>query len=108
HNDADVALAYALYLMHTLSINKDEVAKKAVNTIYGKPIEYSVVDTSKFSMLGCKVCNLKFIPTYDRHYIAKATQLGNILMQEKEILYDAYDCPICGSQIIATERYPEL
>lgn len=46
--------------------------------------------------MECTVCNYKFSPTSAKHQIVGS---GNEL-------FDAYDCPMCGCQIIAKERKP--
>lgn len=58
-------------------------------------------------MLECKVCGTKFKALAEKHYIAKdnaRTGAIVVLSNDEEKIYDAYDCPICGSQIIAQER----
>lgn len=55
-------------------------------------------------MLECKVCGTKFQALAEKHYIAKdnaRTGAIVVLSNDEEKIYDAYDCPICGSQIIA-------
>lgn len=50
-------------------------------------------------MLECKVCGTKFNAIIERHYLARDNG--------KEGLYDAFDCPMCGCQVIAKERKRE-
>lgn len=59
-------------------------------------------------MLECKVCGCKFNAFIEKHYIARdngktgfAVALGS---NNEESLYDAFDCPACGCQVIAKER----
>lgn len=53
-------------------------------------------------MLKCKVCGIKFRPTTWRRYTAGvAAVFGGT---EKPIVYDVFDCPSCGCQIIVNER----
>lgn len=59
-------------------------------------------------MLECKVCGCKFNAIIERHYIARdngksglATAFGS---NPEEKLYDAFDCPSCGSQVVTQER----
>jgi len=59
-------------------------------------------------MLECKICGCKFHAIAERHYIARdngksilAVAFGSEL---EEKLHDAFDCPVCGCQIIAQER----
>ncbi len=53
--------------------------------------------------LRCEVCNKYFKPTKDLHYVAK-THTMMFMAPDVETFHDAYDCPRCGSQIIAKER----
>lgn len=59
-------------------------------------------------MLKCKVCGIKFRPTTWRRYAAvgnKTTGVAAVLGgTEKPIIYDAFDCPSCGCQIVVNER----
>ena len=50
-------------------------------------------------MFKCEVCGNEFEAAKEDHYIAR----DKGLFCEGD-LYDAYDCPKCGSQIIAKER----
>lgn len=59
-------------------------------------------------MLKCVVCGTEFPAIEEMHYIARdnkeiglSAQIGST---KEEKIYDAYDCPMCGSQIIAKER----
>lgn len=59
-------------------------------------------------MLECKVCGTKFSAIIENHYVARdngktgfAVALGS---NDEECLYDAFDCPTCGCQVIAKER----
>lgn len=60
----------------------------------------SVIENiANMKKLKCNVCGLNFTPLNDEHhYVA---QCGNVL-------YDAYDCPQCGCQIHAQQRYPRV
>ena len=55
-------------------------------------------------MLKCKICGTEFPALEKRHYIArdngKTGSFATFLKDETKI-YDAYDCPMCGSQVIA-------
>lgn len=58
-------------------------------------------------MLKCKVCGTEFPAIEERHYIARDnTKTGAVVVfsKDEEKIYDAYDCPMCGSQVIAQER----
>lgn len=59
-------------------------------------------------MLECKICGTKFNAIIERHYIARdngktgfAVAFGSTA---EKGLYDAFDCPMCGCQVIAKER----
>ena len=59
-------------------------------------------------MLKCKVCGIKLRPTTWRKYTVvdnKTTGVvAAIVGTENPIIYDAFDCPNCGCQIIVNER----
>ena len=58
-------------------------------------------------MLKCKICGTEFPAIKERHYIARdnnKTGAVVVFSKDEEKIYDAYDCPLCGSQIIAQER----
>ena len=58
-------------------------------------------------MLKCKICGTEFPAIEERHYIARdnsCTGAVVVFSKDEEKIYDAYDCPMCGSQIIAQER----
>lgn len=58
-------------------------------------------------MLKCKICGTEFPAVKERHYVARDnTRTGAVavISKDEEKVYDAYDCPMCGSQIIAQER----
>lgn len=57
-------------------------------------------------MLKCNVCGHEFEPTVENHYIARNEGAYGIMLgsRDEEKLYDAWDCPECGSQYIAQER----
>lgn len=59
-------------------------------------------------MLKCKICGTEFPAVEERHYIARdngktglSTAFGS---NDEEKIYDSFDCPMCGCQIIAQER----
>ncbi|MBR5780411.1 MAG: hypothetical protein IKY27_00310 [Bacteroidales bacterium] len=58
--------------------------------------------------LTCEVCGTEFPPEKDRRYIARDGQVtGGIaaaLTLSEPTLYDAFNCPKCGCQVIAQER----
>lgn len=58
-------------------------------------------------MLKCKICGTEFPAIEERHYIARdnsRTGAVVVISKDEEKIYDAYDCPMCGAQIIAQER----
>ena len=58
-------------------------------------------------MIKCKICESGLVPHIDKHYIARdrvKTGLAVIVSGDESTLYDAFDCPVCGCQIIAQER----
>lgn len=57
--------------------------------------------------MKCKICGMEFPAIEKRHYIARDnSRTGAVvaISKDEEKIYDAYDCPMCGSQIIAQER----
>lgn len=59
-------------------------------------------------MLTCKTCGFEFEANTENHYIARENALtGGLTSLSSEMeptLYDAYDCPRCGSQHVVQER----
>lgn len=59
-------------------------------------------------MLECKVCGTKFNAIIERHYIARDNGKTGLAVAfgstAEENLYDSFDCPMCGCQVIAKER----
>lgn len=57
--------------------------------------------------IKCNVCGCEFPPVAERHYIARddgKTGVVAVFQSNEEKLYDAFDCPMCGCQVIAKER----
>ena len=57
--------------------------------------------------MKCKFCNMEFEVNKKMHYIARDNRelgLATIASNKEEKIYDAIDCPKCGSQIIIQER----
>ena len=56
--------------------------------------------------MKCKVCGKEFAANNERHYVArenvKTGAFAEIAKEEK--IFDAFDCPYCGCQLIAQER----
>lgn len=55
--------------------------------------------------MKCNVCGHKFTPKKENKYIA-SQQIAPVLGLTK--YYDCFDCPECGCQIAAQERYFEF
>lgn len=58
-------------------------------------------------MLKCKICGKEFEANLDRHYVARDNGKTGVIIalsNNEEKLYDAFDCPSCGCQVIAQER----
>lgn len=63
----------------------------------------------ELKLIECPVCGTKFSPSKDRHYIAVGrSSRSTIIDPVDEFLFDAYDCPYCGSQYIAGSRKNKL
>ena len=58
-------------------------------------------------MLKCKICGKEFEANIERHYISSDNDikgLTSVIRKEEVSLYDTFDCPSCGCQVIAQER----
>lgn len=58
--------------------------------------------------IECKICGAEFTPTKEMHYIAREkgiTGLTVIVKNDESEIYDAFDCPQCGCQLVAQNRY---
>lgn len=59
-------------------------------------------------MLECKVCGCKFNAIIEKHYIARDNGKTGLAVAfgstNEENLYDAFDCPMCGCQVVTKER----
>lgn len=61
-------------------------------------------------MLKCKICGTEFPSIKEQHYVgiidASGFALAPILEKGKEErkVYDCFDCPMCGCQVVAQER----
>ena len=58
-------------------------------------------------MLKCKICGKEFEANLDRHYVARDNGKTGVIValsNDEEKLYDAFDCPSCGCQVVAQER----
>lgn len=58
--------------------------------------------------LKCKICECEFVPEKKEHYVARTdgkTGVVSMFQSNDETgLFDAFDCPQCGCQVIAQER----
>lgn len=54
--------------------------------------------------MECKICGTKFNAIIERHYIARDDGKTGLTVSFEEGLYDAFDCPMCGCQVIAKGR----
>lgn len=58
--------------------------------------------------IKCKVCGCEFEVIKDRHYISREEGkigLSVAFCSNEEVkLYDTFDCPICGCQIVVQKR----
>lgn len=59
-------------------------------------------------MLECKICGCKFNVIAEKHYITRDNGKTGLAVAfgptAEEVLYDTFDCPMCGCQVIAKER----
>ena len=60
-------------------------------------------------MLKCKICGTEFPPVMDKHYIARENGIQGGLVQlsngkQEGKIYDAFDCPMCGCQVVVQDR----
>ena len=59
-------------------------------------------------MLKCKICGTEFPAIKERRYIARDN--GKIGLSsafgsnDEEKIYDSFDCPMCGCQVVAQDR----
>ena len=57
--------------------------------------------------MKCRICGYEFVPTIRQHYISRdndQTGIAAAFSKAKKSIYDTFDCPECGCQIIAQER----
>lgn len=58
-------------------------------------------------MIKCKICGYEITPIIEEHYISRDdtfTGITAVVKKEEGKLYDTFDCPKCGCQVIAQER----
>ena len=60
--------------------------------------------------IKCRVCGFEWTPTKEDHYVARADMKQTILVaaNAEPILYDAWDCPVCGAQYSVPGRMRRL
>lgn len=71
------------------------------------------MDETLLRKVECKVCGNKFIPKKENKYVVKDRLLsggvqGALSGNAEPKQYDAFDCDVCGCQIIAKERLKEV
>lgn len=54
--------------------------------------------------LKCKVCEYMFDAIRSNHYISRDEGKRGYMDGEENKIYDTFDCPICGCQIVIQER----
>lgn len=57
--------------------------------------------------IKCKICGCEFTPVIDKYYIARDNGESGISTAFKHVegnMYDAFNCPTCGCQVVAQER----
>lgn len=60
------------------------------------------------AMLKCGVCETEFPAIRERHYVvrdrAKTGIVATFSSNDEPEIYDSFDCPNCGCQVIAKSR----
>lgn len=62
------------------------------------------------NLIKCNICGCEFTPIAEEHYTARdngVTGIATVIRDGEVKLYDAFDCPVCGCQVIAQERKRE-
>lgn len=58
--------------------------------------------------IKCNICEHEFYPVIKKHYISRDAGKTGVAAafqsNPEETLYDTFDCPECGCQVIAQER----
>lgn len=57
--------------------------------------------------MKCNVCGCDFPPVIDKHYVSRdccTTGVATVFRNDEVKIYDTFDCPNCGCQVIAQER----
>ena len=59
-------------------------------------------------MLKCKICGTEFPAIKERHYVVrdngKTGLSAAFSSNDEEKIYDSFDCPMCGCQVVAQDR----
>ena len=56
--------------------------------------------------MKCNVCGHEFEPKKESRYLASKTD-WQLIGGEQTRDYECFDCPVCGCQIVAQERFRE-
>lgn len=57
----------------------------------------------------CKVCGVEFALKKENHYLCKGNvSVSDAFNGKKAIVFEAFDCPICGCQNVVNERYVNM
>lgn len=56
--------------------------------------------------IKCRVCGFEWTPTKEDHYIAREGIPAIVFVKDpgEPVLYDAWDCPVCGAQFAVEGR----
>jgi len=58
--------------------------------------------------MKCSICSHEFQPEKKQHYVSRdLTRTGMVTViaaTDEPALYDSFDCPVCGCQVIAQNR----
>lgn len=57
--------------------------------------------------IECKICGCEFNPAIEKHYVSRDDDITGIVViakNEEVTLYDTFDCPQCGCQVVVQER----
>lgn len=57
--------------------------------------------------IKCKVCGCEFNPIIEKHYVSRDAGKSGVVAafsKDEEKLFDTFDCPECGCQVIVQER----
>lgn len=58
--------------------------------------------------MKCSVCGFEFQPVQKKHYISRDLERTGVVTMiaatDEPALYDSFDCPECGCQVIAQSR----